>query len=72
MKSRTSLAIISFVIPALLSAWCATFLFNAILQGLAPQVSVRYETLPTFGMVFFGLASIALPMVVLLGNRNRS
>ena len=70
MNNRTGLALLAFAIPALLSAWCATFLFNAILQGLAPQVSVGYETLPTIGMVFFGLASLALPLIILLGCKS--
>ena len=68
--TTTELALLAFAIPAALSAWHATKVFNAILQGLAPNVTVGYETRAIFGMVFSGLTSLALPMIILLASRN--
>ena len=70
MNTRTGGALLAFAIPALLSAWCATPVFNSILIGLHPQIAPGIQTFPIFGMVFFGLTAIVLPLVIMLRGQN--
>lgn len=72
IKSASIFAAISFVFCAALSALCAASVINAILMGMSPGITPPKQTLSAFGMVFFGLGAVVLPLVIIFGDKSES